>query len=65
MKFGTWVDEAGHFFDTTHFPNSLTRYPFRGKGVYHLRGKVTLDFGFPALEVDWMERLPFRKDERY
>ena len=65
MKFGTWIDEAGHFFDTTHFPNSLTRFPFRGKGVYHLRGKVVLDFGFPALEVDWMERLPFRKDERY
>ena len=65
MKFGTWVDEAGHFFDTTHFPNSLTRYPFRGKGIYHMRGKVTVDFGFPALEVDWMERLPFRKDERY
>ena len=65
MKFGTWVDEAGHFFDTAHFPNSLTRFPFRGKGVYHLRGKVVLDFGFPSLEVDWMERLPFRKDERY
>ena len=65
MKFGTWVDEQGHFFDTTHFPNSLTRYPFRGKGIYHLRGKVSVDFGFPSLEVDWMERLPFRKDERY
>jgi len=65
MKFGTWVDEAGHFFDTTHFPNSLKRFPFRGKGVYHLRGKVVLDFGFPSLEVTWMERLPFRKDERY
>jgi len=65
MMFGTWIDEAGHFFDTTHFPNSLTRFPFRGKGIYHLRGKITVDFGFPALEVDWMERLPYRKDGRY
>lgn len=61
MSFGTWLDEAGRYFDTTHFPPALARYPFRGKGLYLLHGKVTEDFGFPSLEVDAMEKLPYKK----
>ncbi|HMQ07703.1 MAG TPA: DNA polymerase III subunit alpha, partial [Saprospiraceae bacterium] len=65
MNFGTWLDEDGHFFDTTHFPASLIRYPFKGRGIYMLEGKVTEDFGFPSLEVSRMVKLPLVRDERY
>jgi len=65
MSFGTWLDSGGKFFDTTHFPNFLKQFPFRGKGVYAIEGKVVEDFDFPGIEVIRMERLPFVKDERY
>lgn len=65
MNFGTWLDHEGWFFDSTHFPPSLARHPFRGKGIYLMTGKIVLDFGFPMLEVDVMEKLPMVKDERY
>ena len=65
MAFGTWVDSAGHFFDTTHFPPSLERSPFQGRGCYKIVGKVTVDFDFPSVEVYSMVKLPFIKDERY
>ena len=65
MSFGTWLDEQGHFFDTTHFPPSMARYPFRGKGVYLITGKIVLDFDFPSLEVIRMQKLPYVADERY
>jgi len=65
MCFGTWLDEKGRFFDTTHFPNFLKMFPFRGKGIYRITGKVVEEYGFPSLEVVKMERLPFREDGRY
>ncbi len=51
MKFGTFFDVEGAFFDTVHFPPSLAQYPLHGGGLYLLEGKVTVDFGCPALEV--------------
>jgi DNA-directed DNA polymerase III PolC len=65
MAFGTWIDESGHFFDSVHFPDAFSRFPFRGKGCYLLQGRITLDFGFPSLEVISMEKLPYVKDDRY
>jgi len=65
MNFGTWLDSEGRYFDTVHFPPSLKRSPFRGKGVYLIVGKVVLDFDFPSVEVESMERLAWREDERY
>lgn len=65
MNFGTWLDREGLFFDSTHFPAVLARCPFRGAGIYLLTGKVSLDFGFPSLDVEHMEKLPMVQDERY
>ena len=65
MAFGTWLDREGHFFDTTHFPNFLKSFPFRGKGIYRIEGKVVEEFGFYSMEVLRMERLAYKKDERY
>ena len=65
MHFGTWIDPAGHFFDTVHFPNFLQYFPFKGPGIYAIKGKVTTDFEHPSIEVLSMERLPYVRDKRY
>jgi len=65
MAFGTWLDIDGQFFDTTHFPPCLKTYPFRGKGIYKIWGKVAEEFGFCSIEVEGMELLPFLVDVRY
>lgn len=65
MAFGTWLDAAGRFFDTTHFPNFLRNAPFGGKGIYHIEGKVAEEYGFYSLEVIRMKRLPMRSDMRF
>jgi DNA-directed DNA polymerase III PolC len=64
MKFGTFLDAEGTVFDTVHFPPSLREYPFRGNGVYLILGKVVLDFGYPAIEVEKIARLPVWNDPR-
>ncbi len=65
MHFGTWLDREGRFFDTTHFPNFAKLSPFRGKGIYRIEGRVAEEYGFPSIEVVKMERLAWRRDERY
>lgn len=65
MCFGTFLDIEGEHVDTVHFPQALERYPFRGKGVYRVRGKVTEEFGTYSIEVQWQARLPFCEDVRY
>ncbi len=57
MRFGTFLDAEGNFFDTTHFPDSLAKFPFRGSGVYTVYGKVVEEFGFPSIEVSRMEKI--------
>jgi len=64
MYFGTWIDIRGMFFDTVHFPPSIRLCPFRGSGVYRLRGSVSEDFGVASFEVDFMERIPYHPDPR-
>jgi DNA polymerase-3 subunit alpha len=58
MHFGTFLDCEGHVFDTVHFPDIARKYPFRGRGFYEIRGKVTEDFGIPVIEVSRMDRCP-------
>ncbi|MBK7211785.1 MAG: DNA polymerase III subunit alpha [Bacteroidales bacterium] len=65
MNFGTFFDVHGEFFDTVHFPPSLQKYPFKGRGVYLILGKVVEEFGFPSIEVEKLAKLPLVKDERY
>lgn len=65
MHFGTFLDIDGEFFDTVHFPIIARNYPFRGKGVYIILGKVVEEFGFYMLEVEKMAKLPLIKDRRY
>jgi error-prone DNA polymerase len=64
MHFGCFIDHQGDFFDTVHFPQASKSFPFRGNGVYLLKGTICNEFGFPSLTVDKMARLPLRPDPR-
>jgi DNA polymerase-3 subunit alpha len=64
MHFGTFIDEAGEFFDTVHFPYSLKNFPFKGKGVYLILGEVTVEFDFPSLTVEKLAKLPLKPNPR-
>ncbi len=65
MQFGTFLDYAGDWIDTVHFPPVSARYPFRGKGIYKLIGKVVEEFGFYTIEVTQLERMPYVEDVRF
>ena len=64
MHFATFLDDCGEMFDTTHFPNISKQYPFRGHGIYLLRGKVTDEYGYATLEVEKMAKMPLQPDPR-
>jgi error-prone DNA polymerase len=57
MHFAAFHDAEGEFFDTVHFPDSLKKYPFKGRGIYLILGKVVEEFGFPSIEVSKMAKL--------
>lgn len=65
MYFGTWIDDEGEYFDTTHFPDNLSQYPFQGGGCYLLLGTVEVDFHFPTITILKMAKMPFIPDPRY
>lgn len=65
MNFGTWIDQSGSYWDSTHFPKALQHSPFQGAGCYMLYGRIAVDFHFPSIEVDRMEKLPMIPDPRY
>lgn len=65
MYFGTWIDAEGDYFDTAHFPDNLSQYPFQGGGCYLLLGTVEVDFHFPTITILKMAKMPFIPDPRY
>ncbi|HMP91832.1 MAG TPA: hypothetical protein PKD90_03120 [Phnomibacter sp.] len=56
MYFGTFIDAAGDWLDTVHFPDSVQRYPLQGKGFYCMKGKVVEEFGVYNLEVHHLQK---------
>ncbi|MFY0627053.1 MAG: DNA polymerase III subunit alpha [Reichenbachiella sp.] len=65
MYFGNFLDREGAFLDTVHFPQIARQYPFRGRGVYELFGKVVEEFGCYTIEVESMIKIPMIEDPRY
>jgi len=65
MNFGCFIDPEGNYFDTTHFPQSLKTYSFRGAGTYLILGKIVEEFGYPSIEVEKLAKLPVKPDKRY
>lgn len=64
MKFGTWFDVNGNFFDTIHFPQVLKQYPLYGTGLYLIEGTIQIEFGCPSLQVIRCARIPLKPDPR-
>ncbi|MCX6266299.1 MAG: DNA polymerase III subunit alpha [Bacteroidetes bacterium] len=64
MHFGTFIDVNGLFFDTVHFPGTVISYPFRGDGIYLIKGKIVEEFGFPSMNVEKMAKMPLKGDPR-
>ena len=62
MFFATFLDSEGQYFDTTHFPDVAAKFPLRGKGCYLIKGLVTVEFDFPSLEVEYMEKVHLREE---
>ncbi|HAD21840.1 MAG TPA: hypothetical protein DCF87_06980, partial [Opitutae bacterium] len=48
-----------------HFPPSLERFRFRGKGIYRFKGPVREEYGCYHIEVTQMEKLAYTPDPRY
>lgn len=65
MHFGTFLDQSGHWIDTVHFPPVAKKYPFKGKGIYRITGKVVEEFDFLTIEVSKQERMPYIPDPRF
>jgi DNA polymerase-3 subunit alpha len=65
MFFGTFLDQEGQWIDTVHFPPIAKKYPFRGKGIYRIVGKVVEEFNFLTIEVTQLERMAYIPDPRF
>lgn len=65
MYFGTFLDREGSFLDTVHFPPYSNKYPFRGKGVYQVKGILLEEFGAMTIEVREMHMMSMIQDPRY
>lgn len=61
MNFATFIDREGYFFDSTHFPQVVQQHPFRGRGMYLIRGKVAEEFGYFSLEATSMQKIAFKQ----
>ncbi|MBD3639285.1 MAG: DNA polymerase III subunit alpha [Crocinitomicaceae bacterium] len=65
MFFGTFLDKEGHWLDTVHFPQVAAKYPFRGVGVYKVKGRVIEDYDCITVEAEYMEKMDVIEDPRY
>ncbi|WEK37911.1 MAG: PHP domain-containing protein [Candidatus Pseudobacter hemicellulosilyticus] len=61
MSFGAFLDAQLNWVDTVHFPDSLQRWPLKGKGFYKLKGKVVEDFGICSVEVSSLAKVGYRE----
>jgi error-prone DNA polymerase len=64
MQFGTFLDAEGQWLDTVHFPPVAARFPFRGRGIYSIKGRVSEEFGAISVEVVGLEKLAINGVER-
>lgn len=65
MRFSTFIDKEGAFFDCVHFPQAFDNSKIMGKGIYACYGKITEEFDFYSLEVIWVKKEPLNPDPRY
>jgi hypothetical protein len=54
MFFGTFIDAAGNWLETVHFPASAKNFPLHGHGFYRISGIVMNEFGAYSVNVGHM-----------
>jgi DNA polymerase-3 subunit alpha len=64
LRFCTFVDRDGHYFDTVHFTKVVDKYPINGMGVFGCYGKVSEDFDFCSLDIIWSKKMSMKPDPR-
>ncbi|WP_053975472.1 DNA polymerase III subunit alpha [Mangrovimonas xylaniphaga] len=64
IRFCTFIDKEGQYFDTVHFTKVVDLYPIHGIGVYACYGTVTEDHDFCSLDILWSRKLGLRQDPR-
>ncbi|WP_452232081.1 DNA polymerase III subunit alpha [Lacinutrix sp. MEBiC02595] len=64
LRFCTFTDTEGNYFDTVHFTKVVEKYPIHGLGVYACYGKVTASFDFCSLDIIWSRKLALKPDPR-
>lgn len=64
LRFCTFVDRDGDYFDTVHFSKVVDKYPINGMGVYECYGKVTEEFDFCSLDIIWSKKMSLKADPR-
>jgi DNA polymerase-3 subunit alpha len=57
MFFGTFLDAAGDWIDTVHFPDAARRFPLQGKGFYRLTGTVLEEFGVYSIAINFLQKV--------
>lgn len=64
MRFTTFTDLEGEYFDAVHFTKVVDRYPIYGIGIYACYGKVTEEFDFCSIDIIWSRKLNLKPDPR-
>ncbi|MDW3645793.1 MAG: DNA polymerase III subunit alpha [Bacteroidia bacterium] len=64
MQFANFFDIKGEMFDVTRFPNVVHKYPFVGRGIYLITGKVVDEFGHFSIEMTEMRKWLYLPDPR-
>lgn len=65
MCFATFQDYWGTIFETVYFPPVAKQYPFQGRGIYKLYGKVAEEFEHFSIEITESIKLNYIEDVRY
>lgn len=65
MAFGNFIDRHGDFIDSVHFPPVLHKFPFRGRGVYKITGRICEEFDCISIEADGLAKVAMVEDARY
>ncbi|TYB75824.1 DNA polymerase III subunit alpha [Bizionia myxarmorum] len=64
MRFCTFVDDEGCYFDTAHFQDTVEKYPVNGIGIYACYGKITKEYGFCSVSIIWTQKMALKTDPR-
>ncbi|MDO7138281.1 hypothetical protein [Algibacter lectus] len=64
IRFCTFVDQNGDYFDTVHFSIVIEKYPINGIGVYECYGCVSEEFDFCSLDIIWSKKMRLKPDPR-